>query len=131
VYANGVEVIHGPGARGVLFTGADGTINVDRGFLASKPAEIIKVPIGEKDVHLPRSPGHLRDWLNCIRSRRAPICDVEIGARSVTVCHLGNLAYWNNRRLRWDPKSWQFAGNDGDNKLLDRERRAPYQLPKL
>jgi predicted dehydrogenase len=131
VYANGVEVIHGPGARGVLFTGADGTINVDRGFLQSKPVELIKVPIGEKDVHLPRSPGHLRDWLNCIRSRRAPICDVEIGARSVTVCHLGNLAYWNHRRLRWDPKSWQFAGNDGDNKLLDRERRAAYQLPKV
>src|SRR5262245_58147752 len=131
IYGGGIEVIHGPGARGVLFTGADGTINVDRGFLASRPAEIIKVPIGEKDVRLYRSPGHQRDWLNCIRSRRNPIADVEIGARSVTVCHLGNLAYWHHQRLRWDPKGWRFVGKDGDNRWLDRERRDPWQLPKV
>jgi predicted dehydrogenase len=129
-YNGGVEVIHrGSKARGVLFVGTEGSINVDRGFLSSDPAGIIKVPIGDKDVRLYRSPGHLRDWLDCIRTRRPPICDIEVGARSVTVCHLGNLAYWNQRRLRWDPKAWRFA-DDGDNKLLDRERRDPYQLPK-
>jgi predicted dehydrogenase len=128
-YANGVEVVHGPGG-GVQFIGTNGEITVNRGQLSSKPAEIIKTPLGEKDVRLPRSPGHLRDWLNCVRSRRRPICDVEIGARSVTVCHLGNLAYWNHRRLRWDPKGWRFVGGDGNNDWLDREHRAPYQLPK-
>jgi predicted dehydrogenase len=129
VYAGGVEVIHGPGARGVRFVGADGEVNVDRGFLMSKPAELIKVPIGTNDVHLPRSVGHQRDWLDCVRSRRSPICDVEIGARSVTVCHLGNLAYLHHRRLRWDPQNWHFVGNDGDNKWLDREHRDPWRLP--
>lgn len=130
-YGNGVEVTHGPGNRGVRFVGSNGEITVDRGYLSSNPAEIIKMPITEKDVQLYRSPGHLRDWLNCIRSRRRPICDVEIGARSVTVCHLGNLAYWNHRRLRWDPKGWRFVGEDGNNKWLDRERRAGYQLPNV
>jgi predicted dehydrogenase len=130
VYANGVEMVHGPGG-GVQFIGSNGEITVNRGRLSSKPERIIKEPIGEKDIHLYRSPGHQRDWLNCIRSRRMPICDVEIGARSVTVCHLGNLAYWNHRRLRWDPKAWRFVGDDGDNKWLDREHRAPYVLPKV
>jgi predicted dehydrogenase len=130
-YANGVEVIHGPGHRGVHFVGTDGVVTVDRGFIASKPERIIKEPIREKDLHLYRSPGHLRDWLNCIRSRRSPICDIEIGARSVTVCHLGNLAYWNHRRLRWDPAAWRFVGDDGDSRWLDRERRPGYQLPKV
>jgi predicted dehydrogenase len=131
LYSNGVEMIHGPGSRGVRFVGADGEITVDRGYIMSKPAEILKIQLTDKDVRLYRSTNHQRDWLDCIRTRRAPICDVEIGARSVTVCHLGNLAYWNNRRLRWDPKSWRFVGEDGDNKWLDRERRDPWQLPKV
>jgi predicted dehydrogenase len=140
LYANGVEVIHGqtpheyePGKKGhgVTFVGSDGKIFVDRGFLRSDPAEIIKQPIGEKEVHLYKSPGHQRDWLNCIKTRKRPICDVEVGARSVTVCHLGNLAYWNHRKLKWDAKEWTFIDDAEANKWLDRERRDPWQLPKV
>ena len=137
VYANGVEVIHGdeyePGKKvnGVAFIGSDGKIFVNRGFLASDPGEIIKQPLGEKDVHLFKSPGHQRDWLDCLRSRKRPLCDVEIGARSVNVCHLGNLAYWNHKKLRWDPSRWQFVNDAEADKWLDRERRDPWQLPKV
>jgi len=139
VYANGIEVIHGsdpnpPTTRrgvGVTFVGSDGRIFVDRGFKASDPKEIIAQPLGEKDVHLYKSPGHQRDWLNCVRARKRPLCDVEIGARSVTVCHLGNLAYWNHRKLAWDPKEWRFVQDAEANKWLDRERREPWQLPRV
>jgi predicted dehydrogenase len=130
LYANGVELVHGPGG-GVQFIGTEGEITVNRGVLQSKPENIIKEPLGDKDVHLYRSPGHQRDWLNCIRSRKLPICDVEIGARSVTVCHLGNLAYWNHRKLRWDPSAWHFVGDPEANGWLDRPRRDPWQLPQV
>ncbi len=134
LYANGVEMIHGEAfdpRAGVQFIGTEGIINVNRGYLSSIPTAIIKEPLGEKDVQLYRSPGHQRDWLNCVRSRKRPICDVEVGARSVTVCHLGNLAYWNHRKLRWDAKEWQFIGDAEANKWLDRERRDPWQLPTI
>jgi predicted dehydrogenase len=137
VYSNGVDVIHGdeyePGKKvnGVAFIGTDGKIFVNRGFLASDPADIIKQPLGEKDVHLFKSPGHQRNWLDCLRSRQRPLCDVEIGARSVTVCHLGNLAYWNHRKLRWDASRWQFVDDADADKWLDRARRDPWQLPKV
>jgi hypothetical protein len=137
IYANGVVMIHGDEyepkkpVNGVAFIGSDGKIFVNRGYLASDPANIIKQPLGEKDVHLFKSPGHQRNWLNCVRSRQKPLCDVEIGARSVTVCHLGNLVYWNRRKLRWDPKRWQFVDDAEANKWLDRERRDPWQLPKV
>jgi predicted dehydrogenase len=137
IYANGVEVIHGseyePGKRfrGVAFIGSEGKIFVDRGYKASDPKEIITQPLGDKDVHLYKSPGHHRDWLNCVRSRKRPICDVEIGARSVTVCHLGNLAYWNHRKLYWDPKEWRFVNDAEANTWLDRARREPYHLPRV
>jgi predicted dehydrogenase len=137
VYASGAVVIHadkddaGKNVRGVTFVGTTGRIFVDRGYLASDPADLVKQKLGRQDVHLYESPGQQRDWLNCVRSRKKPICDVEIGARSVTVCHLGNLAYWNHRRLRWDPQGWRFVGDDQANQWLDRERRGEYQLPKV
>ena len=138
IYANGVPVIHaeeyekGKKVRGIAFIGSEGKIFVDRGYLASDPAELVKVPIGAKDVHLYKSPGQQRDWLQCIRSRKRPICDVEIGARSVTVCHLGNIAYWTGKKIKWDPKEWKFVDADAEvAEWMDRERRDPWQLPKV
>jgi predicted dehydrogenase len=129
-YANGVEMIHG-GPSGVTFTGTRGLIQVDRNRLISVPESILKEPLARRDVHLPEAPNHHQDWLDCILSRKRPIADVEIGARSVTVCHLGNLAYWNRRTLHWDPQAWRFVGDDQANTWLDRERRDPWQLPKI
>jgi len=130
LYANGVEMTHG-GPGGCFFTGTKGTLHIDRGKLLSDPPGLIKEPLGENEVHLSKSPGHHRDWIECIRTRKRPICDVEIGARSVTIVHLGNLAYWNHRRLKWDPKAWKFVGDAEANQWLDRPRRDPWQLPQV
>jgi predicted dehydrogenase len=130
LYEDGVEVIHGP-SGGVQFIGTEGEILVNRGKLSSKPARILEELLGEDDFRLYDSPGHQRDWLNCIRRRVKPICDVEVGARSVTVCHLGNLAYWHHRKLRWDAKNWCFLDDSTTNQWLDRERRDPWQLPEV
>jgi predicted dehydrogenase len=130
IYANGVEMTHG-GPSGCVFVGTKGRLHIDRGVLTSEPEEIVKEPLADNEVHLYRSPGHHRNWLDCIRSRKRPVADVEIGARSVTVVHLGNLAYWYGRRLRWDPKNWKFVGDDEANGWLDRQRRDPWQLPEV
>jgi len=127
-YANGVMMYHG-GANGVLFTGTDGKIEVNRGYFRAWPDKIGKSPIGPSDVHLPESPGHHQDWLRCIRTRRRPLCDVEIGASSITVCHLGNLAWWLGRTLHWDPQQQQFINDEAANRWLDRPKRAPYLMP--
>ena len=133
IYADGAELIHGgyEGRGGVNFVGAGGVVYVDRGKLQSWPDAVVKDPLKDGEVHLYNSPGHRRDWLNSIKTRKRPICDVEIGARSVTVCHLGNLAYWNGRRLKWDPKNWTFVGDAEAQGWIDRPRREPWQLPKV
>ncbi|MBI4325838.1 MAG: Gfo/Idh/MocA family oxidoreductase [Chloroflexi bacterium] len=130
VYANGVEMFHG-GPGGCVFEGTVGQLRIDRGVLTSVPPGIVQEPLDEKEVHLPKSPGHHRNWIDCLRSRRRPVADVEIGARSVTVCHLANLAYWYHRKLRWDPQNWRFVGDDEANQWLDRPRREPWQLPAV
>ena len=129
LYANGVEMTHG-GSSGCFFTGAKGTLHIDRGVLKSDPAELIAEPLRENEVHLFQSPGHHRNWLDCIRSRKLPLCDVEIGARSVALVQLGNLAYWHRRALQWDPARWQFRADRETNGWMDRERRDPWTLPK-
>jgi hypothetical protein len=126
-YASGVTMYHG-GANGVLFTGTDGKIEVNRGYFKSWPDEIGEEPLGPGDVHLYESPGHQQDWLDCIRSRRRPICDVEIGCRSVTVCHLGNIAWWLGRSIRWDPQREEIIGDAQAARWLDRPKRGPWRL---
>ena len=131
VYADGVVMTHG-GPSGCVFTGTSGTLRIDRGHLSSDPESIVKDPLGTGDVRLPESPGHHRNWLDCIRSREQPVADVEIGARSVAIPILGNLAYWHRRGFKWDPSKWQFAGDDEANRrYLDRDRRDPWQLPSV
>ncbi len=129
-YANGITMTHG-GPSGCTFTGTEGTLRIDRGHLSSTPKAIVDTPLTDSDVKLYNSPGHHRDWINCIRERRKPVADVEIGARSVTLIHLGNLAYWNHRKLQWDPKNWEFPGDAEANAWRDCPRRDPWQLPTV
>ncbi len=126
-YANGVTMYHG-GANGILFTGTDGKVEVNRGYFKTWPERIGQEPLGPDDVHLHESPGHHQDWVNCIRNRRRPICDVAIGASSVTVCHLGNIAWWLGRTLKWDPEKREIIGDAVASRWLDRPKRAPWRL---
>ncbi len=77
----------------------------------------------------PLNGGHMQNWFDCIRSREKPIADVEIGHRSSTVCHLGNIARWTGKKLAWDPVKERFDADEA-NKYLDRARRKPYELPE-
>jgi predicted dehydrogenase len=138
VYANGVSVTHcekydtDKPVDGIVFVGSEGRVQVNRGKIASDPADLVKLPEAELKVQLYKSPGHQRDWLNCVKSRKRPICDVEIGARSVTVCHLGNIAYWTREKFRWDPKEWKFVDASATvRKWYDRDRREKYGLPEV
>ena len=130
IYPNGVEVIHG-GATGITFVGTKGMIFVSRDTLKSEPEKIIKDALAESEVHLPKAKNHIDNWVSCIKSRERPICDVEVGARSIACAHLANLAYWNQKPLQWNPETWQFTGENAAeaNTWLDNPRRAGYELP--
>lgn len=118
VYASGVELIHG-GPFGITFVGESGEVSVNRETIRSNPESVIKDPLRDGEVRLPRAASHHADWIDAIRSRRRPICDVEVGARSVAVCHLFNLAYQHRRALTWDPQRWEFPGDAQANSWRD------------
>jgi hypothetical protein len=127
LYANGVEMIHGD-SGGVLFIGTEGKILVNRGKFEATPASLGEAPLPGNAIRLYNSYSHSKDFLDCMRSRKKPICDVEIGCRSVTVCLLGNLAYWHHRHLYWDPAKERFLRDEEANQWLDRPKRAPWSV---
>lgn len=127
-YANGIIMEPGeaPGFGGI-FHCEKGTMKVDRGRCESDPEEIAleirsKRPKGIND-------GHMKNFVDCLKSRKKPNADIEIGHRSATVCHLGNIAREIGTKLQWDPKAERFTNSEAANKLLDRERRKPWELP--
>jgi len=126
-YANGVLVYHG-GGNSVKFTGTKGVIEVSRKRVTAEPKWIMEAPLRPDEVHLRKTGSHRGDFLECVRTRKRCICDVEIGYRSVTVCHLGNICYWLNRPLRWDPEKQEFVGDAEASRWLDRPKRAPWSI---
>jgi hypothetical protein len=114
------------GKSGCTFEGEKGTIYVDRGEITSDPPAILRQAIGESDQRVYYSDNHHRNWLDCVRTRKQPNCDVEIGHRSASICHLGNIGYRLRRPLEWDPQKEMFAGDDEANKLRWREPREPW-----
>jgi predicted dehydrogenase len=127
-YASGVTVTRSDRARGVLFVGTKGEVLTDRGFLQTKPENLKDQQIGPNEIHLYVSKNHYVDWLDAVRKRSRPICDIETGCRSVTVCHLGNIAYKLGRPLKWDPKHEVFVADAEANRLLSRPMRSPWHI---
>ena len=126
-YANGI-IMTRDNANGVLFTGAKGKVEVNRGYLKTWPESLKDQQIRPEQIHLYDSNNHYVDWLDAIRKRTKPICDIETGCRSVTVCHLGNIAYKLKRLLKWDPRREVFMGDDEANRLLWRSYRSPWYV---
>jgi len=76
-------------------------------------------------------PPHLENFLSCVRSRKKPNADIEIGHRSTLLCHLGNISYRvGNRKLLFDGESESFVGDEEANGYLKREYRHPYVVPE-
>ena len=81
-------------------------------------------------MRLTVSRNHYANWLDCIKTRTLPICDVEIGHRSATVCHLGNIALRSGRKLTWDPAKERITSGDAAQaRMVQYPYRAPWRLP--
>lgn len=114
---------------GCIFEGDKGLLYVNRGVVRVWPEEIFEEPLKDSDVRLYKSNEHHHDWLACIKSRKPPICDVAIGHRSATVCHLGNISIRTGRKIQWDPATETIVGDTEAAKLTTKEYRAPWKLP--
>ncbi len=119
--------------QGVRFIGSEGWVHVTRSRAYANPPSLLRVKLGPNEIHLPRPAGdhrqgHRRDFLNCVKTRRDPITPIEIGHRSVTVAHLGNIAMILGRKIRWDPEREQIINDPGASGMMHRSTREPWGL---
>jgi predicted dehydrogenase len=132
-YASGV-VVYGkayPGEKvgeigGACFVGTGGRIAVDREALVSDPPDIVREPLRPDEVHLYRSPSHAGNFLECIRTRKKPICDADIAHRAASALLLGGIVKQLKRPLKWNPKAEQFVKDDEANTMLSIAKRPPW-----
>ena len=157
VYANGITVEHKDGF-GVHFFGAAGEVRVNRGkfvlivggktiadYSADPPKDGAPAPDTETscaaEVHkaeslylanalikLYVSKQHISDFMACVRSRKKPITNEQVGARSAICCHLLNQSYYHHAHLKWDPARFKFTDGTGNSKWLTRDYRAPWSV---
>jgi predicted dehydrogenase len=134
-YANGVTVLLGQEQSdvksGITFIGSEGSMSVTRSKFESTPKEIVQNAVKERGIKLgfgTATEDHHLNWIECIKSGSRPNADAEIGHRSATVCHLGNIAVRTGQPIEWDAKTETIIGNEKAAAMLTRTYRKPWTL---
>ena len=137
-YADGTRLVTtSEGENGNRFLGDNGWIFVNRGRIEASDKKLLDEPLPADALRLDNTgsnrrsnDNHMANFLEGIRTRRRPICDVEVGHHSANVCHIGAVALRLGRPVQWDPKAEVFVGTDADkaNALATREYRSPWKL---
>lgn len=144
-FENGVVMtISDTGRNGILFSGTEGRVFVNRGTLTGKPVEDLATrPLPREQFQVydfdnlsrPERSGkldaivnHMGNFFDCIESRRQPISDVESQHRSVSTCHLSNISMKLGRTLKWDPVTETFVNDSDANQLLSRPQRSGFEV---
>ncbi len=114
--------------NGVKFEGDNGWIWVNRTNLEANDESLLKTPLPEGSVRLYSSDDHMGNLFDCVRSRKLPICEVAVGHRSASLCHLGVIALRLGAKLNWDPGHEEFTGDRAAeaNAWVAREQRKPF-----
>ncbi len=110
-YPNGISLTHNKPSKGNLEVEGDGVTR------EPKPVPTYK---GEGGIY--------GDFIECVKTRERPFRDIEFAVNSVSVSHLGSIAYRLKRSLKWDAAAQQFLDDSEANRYLDRARREPWQI---
>ena len=115
---------------GGTFIGDKGKITIFREGYECDPKGLDEDPLPADAIRVYRSDNHMSNFFKCVRLRKEPIMNVENAHRVATLCHLGNIARWLGRHLKWDPEKEVFPGDDEANTYLDCPKRKGYELPE-
>jgi len=129
-YASGLPVIKkkGPYEGMIQFIGTEGWVGVSRGDIWASDDNLLSVGMKPSDTHLYKSSDHRRDFLNCVKTRMRPVCDVEVGHSSLLACLTSEICLLLGRSLKFDLDSERFIGDKEATALTTRPMRGPWTL---
>ena len=117
--------------HGMSFSGSEGTVIIDaQGWEVKREPEKTLVPF-KKDAEGDGRPAHVRNFLDCVKSREQPVENLEVGHFVSTMAHLGNLALRSGEQVAWDAENERIVGNKNANRLLSCPYRKPWKLPRV
>ncbi|MCH7226993.1 Gfo/Idh/MocA family protein [Haloferula sp. A504] len=129
LYDNGVVLTSRNGSPGVKFITEDGWAYCSRGKMDCSDKELLRRQPTDGETKLYTSQNHMGDFLSSARDGSDPICPVEVGHRSNSVCVLHHLSMkLDGRKLKWDPVKEQIIGDDEANAKLQVPMRKPYEI---
>ena len=133
-YANGVRLIFHQGLPSgsclmARFEGTEGWITVDDnlGLQADPPSLLGPYRAGERGTY-EKATNHIRDFLDCTKTRQKPVCNAEVAHRATTACHAANICLCLGRPLTWDPAKEEFVDDDVANRMRSRALREPWRF---
>ena len=114
--------------NGIKFEGTDGWLWVNRGEMEASDEAIYKTPLPDNAERVYASSDHMGNFFDCVRSRKLPICEVAVGHRSASICHLAVISLRSGNKLKWDTAKEMFVGDhaEGANAMVARPMRPPY-----
>jgi hypothetical protein len=134
-FSNGVTLHSGEyqgerigGEGGACFVGTEGRIALERANIASYPSGILKAPLRPEDSRVYPSSSHTGNFLDCVRTRRAAICEPETAVYTMNLILVGGIALALKRTVRWDPVKAEFPGDQAANRLLSYATRPPWRI---
>jgi hypothetical protein len=129
--ANGLRMIFtndGAQPHGIRFEGDQGWVHVVRGGIQAEPKSLLKLALQPNDLHLYESHGHHANFLECIRTRRDPVSNVDAGFAATVFTIVSDIATRLERKLVWDWTAERFVNDDVANRMLRRPMRSPWVL---
>jgi len=115
-------------SHGTAFEGTEGWVHVDREGINAHPKELLSTQFGPSDIRLYESNNHVRNLLDCVKSRAATICPVDEAVEGDVICQISDIAIRLEQKLKWDPVKERFVNNDAANRRLTRVMRSPWTL---
>lgn len=114
--------------HGTVFEGTDGWVQVNRRGLTAHPKELLSTEFGPNEIHLYKSNNHVRNLLDCVKSRAKTICPIDEAVQGDIVCQISDIAIRLEQKLKWDPGKECFINSAEANRMLKRAMRSPWHL---
>jgi predicted dehydrogenase len=115
-------------SHGTAFEGTKGWVHVNRGGINAHPKELLSTEFTSNEIQLIKSGNHVRNLLDCVKSRAETISNVDVAVQGDIICQISDIAIRLEQKLKWDPKKERFLNSNEANRMLTRAMRSPWHL---